>query len=337
MQTLIVGDIHGCFDELQDLLAAAGLSDGDIILATGDIVDRGPGTQEVLQFFAAHPNARSLTGNHERKHIRSFAHEINPSQSQLIAREQIGDSYPDWVAFMKTFPIYIQLPEAILVHAYFEPGIPLPDQQVPVLCGQMSGEFYLKKKYARPWYELYDGDKPIVVGHHDILFNGQVFIYRDRVFDLDTSCVHGRRLSGLLLPAFKIVSVPSRGDHWLRISREYRLKKAETGQQIASRIRFERPALDEQFQRALETIVKIVQRQNAQLLAELSQDPDYAELPLRQQAKRYAELMGNSPIQSLMHLARKDQLDLKKARDVLQSPEQITAVLCNLGISDPAT
>ncbi len=335
MRTLIIGDIHGCFDELQDLLALAGLGEGDAILATGDIVDRGPGTPEVLRFFAAYPNAHSVAGNHERKHIRSFAHEISPSLSQLIAREQIGESYPDWVAFMKTFPTYIELPEAILVHAYFEPGIPLPDQQVPVLCGQMSGEFYLKKKYTRPWYELYDGDKPIIVGHHDILFNGQVFVHRDRVFGLDTSCVHGRRLSGLLLPGFKIISVPSRGDHWLRISREYRLKKAEARQQMASRIRFECPALEEPFQRALEMIIEIAQRQNTQLLAELSRDPHYAELQQRQQAKRYAELMGNSPIAALLHLARKDQLDLKKARDVLQSPEQIVNLAKALGVFDP--
>ncbi len=41
MQHLIVGDIHGCFDELQDLLQAAGLAPDDQIIALGDIVDRG--------------------------------------------------------------------------------------------------------------------------------------------------------------------------------------------------------------------------------------------------------------------------------------------------------
>jgi serine/threonine protein phosphatase 1 len=146
LQTLIIGDIHGCFVEMQELLAAAGLSDGDTILATGDIVDRGPETPEVLRFFATQPNARSVAGNHERKHIRSFAHEIRPALSQVITKEQIGESYPTWVAFMASFPVYIDLPEALLVHAYFEPGIEPENQQIPVVCGHMAGEIYLKKK-----------------------------------------------------------------------------------------------------------------------------------------------------------------------------------------------
>jgi hypothetical protein len=41
MKTLVIGDIHGCFAELQELLEAAGLLEGDAIIALGDIVDRG--------------------------------------------------------------------------------------------------------------------------------------------------------------------------------------------------------------------------------------------------------------------------------------------------------
>ena len=50
MNTLVIGDIHGCYDELQTLLDKAGLSSGDKIVAVGDIVDRGPETPEVLGF-----------------------------------------------------------------------------------------------------------------------------------------------------------------------------------------------------------------------------------------------------------------------------------------------
>lgn len=332
MQTLIIGDIHGCFVEMQELLAAAGLSDGDTILATGDIVDRGPETPEVLQFFATQPNTRSVAGNHERKHIRSFAHEISPALSQVIAKEQIGDSYPNWVAFMASFPVYIDLLEALLVHAYFEPAIEPENQQIPVLCGHMAGELYLKKKYERPWYELYDRDKPVIVGHHDILRNGQIFVYQDRVFGLDTSCVHGKRLSGLLLPSFRVISVPSRGDHWRQISQKYRRKTAASKPSPPPR---ERPALEEPFRLALQAIVETAQLQNARLLAQLCQDPEYESLSPRQQAKRYAALLGDSPILALMHLARKGQLDTERAREVLQSPAQIGVAAQQLGLPSP--
>ncbi len=48
MKVLIIGDIHGCYVELQDLLEEAELTQGDGIIALGDIVDRGPETPEVL-------------------------------------------------------------------------------------------------------------------------------------------------------------------------------------------------------------------------------------------------------------------------------------------------
>ena len=92
---LIIGDIHGCFEELQELLDRAGLSREDEIIALGDIVDRGPASPPVLEFFQTQPNARSLQGNHERKHIRSHRGEIKPALSQRITRQQFGERYQD--------------------------------------------------------------------------------------------------------------------------------------------------------------------------------------------------------------------------------------------------
>ena len=51
MQTLVIGDIHGCYDEFQSLLDKAGLTDEDSIVSVGDCVDRGPDTPAVLKFF----------------------------------------------------------------------------------------------------------------------------------------------------------------------------------------------------------------------------------------------------------------------------------------------
>ena len=73
MKRLIIGDIHGCFTELQELLDKAGLSPQDEIIALGDIVDRGPDSTKVLDFFRTHPNARSLIGNHDRDEVATGA------------------------------------------------------------------------------------------------------------------------------------------------------------------------------------------------------------------------------------------------------------------------
>jgi serine/threonine protein phosphatase 1 len=100
MQTLVIGDIHGCFDELQALVDKAGLTEDDSIVSVGDCVDRGPGTPDVLRFFQEQLNAKLIMGNHERKHVRASRHEVKLARSQKISRIQFGETYPDALAFM---------------------------------------------------------------------------------------------------------------------------------------------------------------------------------------------------------------------------------------------
>jgi serine/threonine protein phosphatase 1 len=221
VQSFIIGDIHGCYDEFRDLLDKAGLTEGDAIIAIGDIVDRGPDTPRVVEFFQTTPNACSILGNHERKHIRAAQGELKPALSQFISRTQLGEAYDEAVAFMQTFPLYLNLPEALLVHGFWEPGIPLEAQKENVLAGVMSGETHLRENYSWPWYHHYDGEKPLVVGHRHYLHSGEALVVNDRVYALDTGCVRGGRLTGLLIPSFKIVSVPSRENYWSRISRAF--------------------------------------------------------------------------------------------------------------------
>ena len=222
MKQLLIGDIHGCHVELLALLDKAALSDGDEVIALGDIVDRGPDTPKVLEFFRARSNARSLMGNHERKHIRSSRGEIKPALSQIISRAQLGDGYAGAVSFMATFPYFLELPEATLVHGYFEAGVALDQQNEMVLAGTLGGATLLQQRFGeRPWYEFYDGAKPLVVGHHDYSGKRQPFVYRDKVFGIDTDCCRGGALTGLLLPEFKLISVRSPVNYWEQTKKRY--------------------------------------------------------------------------------------------------------------------
>jgi len=124
------------------------MADGDRIIALGDIVDRGPDSPAVLDFFRTHPNASSIMGNHERKHLLSFRGEIQPARSQVLARRQFTETlYPDAVAFMAGLPTFMELPEAILVHGFLEPGI----------CGALGDELgkapakKIKEVQSRLW------------------------------------------------------------------------------------------------------------------------------------------------------------------------------------------
>lgn len=66
-RTIIIGDIHGCYTELLELLTKINFSPEDILISVGDIVDRGPDSEKVVDFFKSTPNAYVVFGNHERK------------------------------------------------------------------------------------------------------------------------------------------------------------------------------------------------------------------------------------------------------------------------------
>lgn len=223
MRTLVIGDIHGCWDEFQDLLDKAGVNDDDQIIAIGDLVNRGPENQQVVDYFrkGKHPNLRCIMGNHERGHVKIRSEAINPSISMMYTRWQLGDDYDKALAYFETLPRYMQLPSALLVHAYYEPGVPLDQQREKVITGSMSAEIYLNETYSRPWYELYDRDEPLICGHRDWSGNMTPFIYKDQVIGIDTRCVYGGSLTGLWLPDFTFVSVPAREDHWLGFREKY--------------------------------------------------------------------------------------------------------------------
>ncbi len=227
MRRLIVGDIHGCWAELQDLLDEAGLAGGDEIIAIGDLVDRGPDSARVVEFFRSRPGARSILGNHERRHVRALRGEVELALSHRLARRQLGDSYVEAVGFMATLPLFLELPEAILAHGFWEPGVPLAEQKEAILVGTMSGESYLSKRHGRAWWGPYDGPKPLIVGHHDYMHDGHALIHRERVFGIDTGCCYGGALTGLVLPEFRVVSVRSRANHWGRLCAEQREEESE--------------------------------------------------------------------------------------------------------------
>ncbi len=222
MKYFIIGDVHGCFDELRDLLDKAALSEGDEIISVGDMVNRGPDSVRALDFFRTTPNARAVLGNQELKHVRAQQGELLPSLVVLLTRWQFGDDYAAACDYMASLPLYIELPDAVIAHGYYEPGVPLAEQQKRVLVGTMGAELYLQATYERPWYEYYDGDKALIVGHRDYSdFKMQPLIYKERVWGIDTRCVYGGSLTGLLLPDFRLISVPARRDHWAHVWRRY--------------------------------------------------------------------------------------------------------------------
>lgn len=210
MRTLVVGDIHGCWGELQNLLEKAEIGPDDRIIAIGDVCDRGPESGLVLDFFLSRPNTTSIQGNHERKHLQGL-----DGVPQRITRSQCGPVlYARALEWMAGLPLYMDLPEALLVHWGLMPGVPLAEQHPSVLTGEPAGEMSLTGMLGEtPWFDAYEGPKPIVYGHHSYASG----VRRDLTYGIDTGCVYGQELTGLLLPEMRLVSVPARGNHWFEV------------------------------------------------------------------------------------------------------------------------
>ena len=220
-RTLIIGDIHGCYEELLTLVDAAQLSEADQIVTVGDLVDRGPDSPAVYRFFRDHPRAISLMGNHERKHVRAARGELALARSQQLCRQQFlaqGEDYEAALNWMAGLPLYLDLAAAIVVHGFVEAEVALEAQEPSVLCGTMGGQSYLQRTSRWPWYQHLQPAKPIVMGHLNYTHSSQPFIFQDMIFGLDTSCVNGNALTGLLLPEFRWIQVLAARNYWAELA-----------------------------------------------------------------------------------------------------------------------
>lgn len=192
----------------------------------------------------------------------------------------------------------------------------------------MGGDNLLRKRHKEPWYELYDGNKPLLVGHKNYSGTGQPFVYRDRVFGLDTDCVTGKALTGLLLPSFRFVSVPSRANHWLQLRQMYPVIR---DQQRPTRVEVSWKASEMEDLRHL---IKAVIHSADGMLQELQADPASNGLPVRRQAKLFNEKAGTGMPAILLNLARLDQLNEDTARKVLKSPEKMKDILSLFDVTE---
>jgi Calcineurin-like phosphoesterase len=197
-KTVFVGDVHGCRDELDALLAKVGFSRGDRLVMVGDLVVRGPdprGTLDLLRDLGA----RAVRGNHEDRllayHAAPEAVPLN-SASMLTARALRKRHW----AFLEALPLWIDLPEheARVVHAGLAPGVPI-EQQTPrtlmyVRCLDAAGA-PVEKRGAVLWGERYAGPPHVVFGHN-ARAEPQIHAWAT---GLDTGCVYGGELTALVL------------------------------------------------------------------------------------------------------------------------------------------
>jgi protein phosphatase len=235
----IIGDVHGCADELEELLTCLGCaihwsSDdngersvrvtppaGRQLVFVGDLVDRGPRTPDVLRLVMAMVQAGTahcVMGNHDLKFRRWLAgrsvelgHGLAESARQMTAE---SESFRKAVyAFLGQLPDYLCLDNRRLTvaHAGIEAWmIGNISDRIRAFClygDRTNGErdaAGLSVRYN--WAAAYDGPSFVVYGHTPVVEPARV----NNTVCLDTGCVFGGTLTAMRWPEQTFVSVPAR-------------------------------------------------------------------------------------------------------------------------------
>jgi len=233
-RTIVVGDVHGCLEELDELLRTVAHARGrDRLVFLGDLVDRGPDPVGVVR-RARELDAECVLGNHEEKHLRWAAHEArrrsdpghrNPMRPfdprRAAEHAALGEAALAWMAAL---PRSLSLDGGwTAVHAGFVPGVPVPlqpsDWVIKLRYVDAEGRPAARERGdagepgVRRWPLAWRGPRQVVYGHHPQSLTEPT---RDepapdvRCVGIDTGCVYGGRLTAFLLPGEELVQVPSR-------------------------------------------------------------------------------------------------------------------------------
>lgn len=209
-RTLVIGDVHGCAKELKQLLKKVKADPKqDRIVFIGDIINKGPSSRGVWEIFRE-MNAVSLMGNHELSLLELVEGKFHKHSKYFdLLRKEFGSLFDEFVADVHQFPLWLEDHDLMMVHAGLVPGLH-PDQTDPwhlVTIRTWDGEGHDLKNEANPkWFDLYQGGELVVFGHWAALGG----VDRPKVIGLDTGCVYGGKLSCLIMPERKIVSVSAK-------------------------------------------------------------------------------------------------------------------------------
>ena len=129
-KTAIIGDIHGCYDELSELLDLIDWSPHThTVILTGDLIDRGPKIKDILRFASTTPNVYSLMSNHEWKLLRYLRGHHVQTNSLAKTIQQCGEAFlrhPSFLKWLESLPFIVRWADnSYVVYAGIRPDRPI--------------------------------------------------------------------------------------------------------------------------------------------------------------------------------------------------------------------
>ncbi len=228
-RTIFIGDVHGCLDELDELIKNLGVRSRDSVIVLGDMIDRGPDPVGVVR-RVRESGWQSILGNHEEKALRWLKNESmvksgRPNQMQPPGEKRAAEwrrlSAQD-LGWLWKLPLTIRSKGWTAVHAGLEPGLPRDRQEADhVMRLRYVDKVTGKHVPGRPdmsqppgtvfWTEMWKGES-IVYGHS--VFPSVRFDHHDggMCVGIDTGCVYGGSLTAAVVGGgvMEIVSVKAK-------------------------------------------------------------------------------------------------------------------------------
>ena len=205
-RTIVVGDIHGCYDELLALVELVGLGADDRLVSVGDLVVKGEKNREVLELFMRDARFSSVIGNHDRALLQAWKGgrgRLKPAQERCRAELEGGRGR--YAAFLDSLPLFIDLGSHVVVHAGLRPNVALAGQTIEDLTELRTLGPDRTSREGTPWYEVYDGERVALFGHWPMTPPRR----GPRAIGLDTGCVYGYSLTAYVVETGEFYGVPA--------------------------------------------------------------------------------------------------------------------------------
>ncbi|PTY04623.1 metallophosphoesterase [Opitutaceae bacterium EW11] len=209
---IAIGDIHGCHQEFAELLDRVAPGKDDQLILLGDLVNRGPDSNKVIDLARAH-RALSLLGNHELRllNYRKTKDSSALKETDLATFEKLRPE--DW-AYLEAMSLthHIEELNTVFVHGGFLPGQPWQKQGAQIVTRiQVIDEDGKPARRAdcpdgRLWADSWSGPPFVVYGHTP---RPEVYKLKWSV-GIDTACVMGGSLTAFILPEKRFVQVKAR-------------------------------------------------------------------------------------------------------------------------------
>jgi hypothetical protein len=227
MRTIIIGDVHGCIDELKALINQLELNLDDRLFFIGDLINKGPDSVGVVQYLfglSKTYSIRLILGNHEEKFLRYLQHKQTNSKALVTLKitpdfELLAQNLKtDEIDFLKQsyYTYYLAQLNLVLVHGGITKNCKVDFRiNSPYNFEKRNSELELLTKTrfldsngkfvslgseneTTPfWADVYDGSHgKVVFGHHSFMQNSPC--YFPHAIGIDNGCVYGGYLTALI-------------------------------------------------------------------------------------------------------------------------------------------